>query len=127
MQQVTHETKQESGVIAIPTLNQFIEKCLDFNEYHPEVDISKFPECPVEVFAASVNKPCKTTVAGIRYCPMCGKAMCPSCGSHNVTQLSRTTGYIQAVSGWNDGKKQELKDRQRYNIGIGGHASNARR
>jgi len=29
-----------------------------------------------------------------------------------VEHLSRVTGYIQAVSGWNEGKKQELKDRK---------------
>ncbi|RLG23958.1 oxidoreductase, partial [Methanosarcinales archaeon] len=28
----------------------------------------------------------------------------------------RVTGYVQAVSGWNESKKQELKDRQRYNM-----------
>jgi ribonucleoside-triphosphate reductase len=39
---------------------------------------------------------------------------CPNCGSENVEHLSRVTGYIQAVDGWNNGKKQELKDRMRY-------------
>jgi len=34
-----------------------------------------------------------------------------------VEHLSRVTGYIQAVSGWNEGKKQELKDRKRYGWG----------
>ncbi|MCK4458686.1 MAG: hypothetical protein KAU52_03060 [Methanosarcinales archaeon] len=32
----------------------------------------------------------------------------------NVEQLSRVTGYLQAVSGWNAAKKQELEDRKRY-------------
>ncbi|RLG26138.1 anaerobic ribonucleoside-triphosphate reductase [Methanosarcinales archaeon] len=41
---------------------------------------------------------------------------CPNCGSENVEHLSRVTGYVQAVSGWNESKKQELKDRQRYNM-----------
>jgi ribonucleoside-triphosphate reductase len=39
---------------------------------------------------------------------------CPNCGSESVEHLSRVTGYIQAVDGWNSGKKQELKDRRRY-------------
>jgi len=39
---------------------------------------------------------------------------CPNCGSENVEHLSRVTGYIQAVDGWNNGKKQELEDRRRY-------------
>ncbi len=42
---------------------------------------------------------------------------CPNCESDNVEHLSRVTGYIQAVSGWNEGKKQELKDRKRYGVG----------
>ncbi len=42
---------------------------------------------------------------------------CPNCESENVEYLSRVTGYIQAVSGWNEGKKQELKDRKRYGVG----------
>ena len=41
---------------------------------------------------------------------------CEQCGSVNVDHYSRVTGYYNAVSGWNEGKKQELKDRTRYNI-----------
>ncbi|WP_348304728.1 anaerobic ribonucleoside-triphosphate reductase [Methanothrix sp.] len=40
---------------------------------------------------------------------------CPNCGSENVDHISRITGYLQAVSGWNSAKRQELKDRKRYN------------
>ncbi|NOQ48811.1 MAG: anaerobic ribonucleoside-triphosphate reductase, partial [Methanococcoides sp.] len=43
------------------------------------------------------------------------KDVCENCGSDNIEQLSRVTGYIQAVSGWNAAKKQELEDRKRYN------------
>lgn len=39
---------------------------------------------------------------------------CPNCKSTNVEQLSRVTGYLQAVSGWNAAKRQELEDRNRY-------------
>ena len=56
---------------------------------------------------------------GIRYCPICGDIVCP-CGSHDAMGLSRITGYLQEVgnekTGWNNGKKQELKDRKRYDI-----------
>ncbi len=38
---------------------------------------------------------------------------CPNCGSANVEWWSRVTGYYQAVSGWNEGKKRELQDRYR--------------
>ena len=54
-------------------------------------------------------------VESIAYCPECGAPMCPLCESHDVVQISRVTGYLQDVSGFNAGKKQELKDRQRYN------------
>ena len=41
---------------------------------------------------------------------------CPKCKSENVQHLSRITGYLQSVEGWNRGKRQELIDRKRYNI-----------
>lgn len=44
------------------------------------------------------------------------KDQCPNCGSSKVEHLSRITGYLQAVSGWNKGKQQELKDRKKYDI-----------
>ncbi|HUI39964.1 MAG TPA: anaerobic ribonucleoside-triphosphate reductase [Methanothrix sp.] len=43
------------------------------------------------------------------------KESCPNCGSTEVDHISRITGYLQAVSGWNSAKRQELKDRKRYN------------
>jgi anaerobic ribonucleoside-triphosphate reductase len=42
------------------------------------------------------------------------KEVCPNCGSSSIEHMSRVTGYVQAVSGWNEAKKQELKDRKRY-------------
>ena len=53
--------------------------------------------------------------AGIQYCSICGEAICP-CGSHDVATISRVTGYLAEVSGWNLGKQQEYKDRVRYTI-----------
>ncbi|MCX6693723.1 MAG: oxidoreductase [Methanomicrobiales archaeon] len=55
-------------------------------------------------------------ITGIEYCPLCNSAVCPDCGSHDVVQISRVTGYLQDVSGWNAGKQQELKDRVRYQV-----------
>jgi len=73
-------------------------------------------ECPVHKKA--IERPsCMATVPGIKYCETCGAGMCPICSRHNVTQLSRVTGYVSAVNGWNAAKKQELKDRKRYDIG----------
>ena len=42
------------------------------------------------------------------------KEDCEKCHSKNLDYISRITGYLQAVSGWNEGKKQELLDRIRY-------------
>lgn len=72
-------------------------------------------ECPVHIFAKEKGI-CNHRVGTIAYCPVCGGAMCPDCGNHNVLQLSRITGYIQDVSGWNAAKQQELKDRKRYTL-----------
>ena len=44
--------------------------------------------------------------------------VCPSCGSPNVKYWSRVTGYYQEVSGWNEAKKQELKERYRTRISV---------
>lgn len=50
-------------------------------------------------------------------CLLCGNPMCPECGNHLVEQLSRVTGYMGNVSGWNAAKQQEYKDRMRYQVG----------
>ena len=51
----------------------------------------------------------------IRFCDVCGSAICP-CGCHDVEVHTRITGYINALSGFNAGKAQEVKDRVRNNI-----------
>jgi anaerobic ribonucleoside-triphosphate reductase len=70
----------------------------------------------VENIKAHNSTPCKKTVSGTSICPMCMSIMCPVCHRHEVTILSRVTGYVSDVSGWNEGKKQEFKDRQRYKL-----------
>jgi anaerobic ribonucleoside-triphosphate reductase len=81
------------------------------------------PPCPkcgserVEIMCPLDRVTCGThpdPVSGIEYCPICGEGICPACGCHDVLQISRVTGYLQDVSGWNAGKQQELKDRTRY-------------
>lgn len=59
---------------------------------------------------------CHAVVAGIKHCPKCGQPICPveGCFSHDVSQISRVTGYMADVSGWSNGKRQELRDRHRY-------------
>ncbi|MFZ2411860.1 MAG: anaerobic ribonucleoside-triphosphate reductase [Candidatus Methanoperedens sp.] len=44
------------------------------------------------------------------------KDECLECGSEHIEKLSRVTGYIQAVSGFNFGKQEELRDRKRHDI-----------
>lgn len=51
----------------------------------------------------------------IRFCEVCGSAICP-CGCHDVEVHTRITGYINALSGFNAGKAQEVKDRIRNNV-----------
>jgi len=33
-----------------------------------------------------------------------------------VDAISRVTGYMQVISGWNAAKKQEFEDRTRYKL-----------
>ena len=54
---------------------------------------------------------------GARYCETCGQPVC-ACGSHDVVVISRVTGYLSDVDGWNKAKRQELKDRVRYTAGL---------
>jgi anaerobic ribonucleoside-triphosphate reductase len=41
---------------------------------------------------------------------------CPYCNSENIDHITRVTGYFTKVSGWNKGKKAELKDRYRSHL-----------
>jgi len=41
---------------------------------------------------------------------------CPLCGSENIDHITRVTGYFSKISGWNKGKKAELKDRFRSKL-----------
>jgi Anaerobic ribonucleoside-triphosphate reductase len=69
--------------------------------------------CPLEQFHSCAH-PVSDTIA---YCPICKQAICPQCKTnHDVMQISRVTGYLQDVSGFNAGKAQELRDRKRYDI-----------
>jgi len=101
------------------TVEQFTEKCIRYNEENNiSLGIKKPIECPVHIYATQHSKPCMNVVSGISYCKLCGHPICPTigCGSHNINQLSRVTGYISSVSGWGESKKQELRDRKRYNL-----------
>jgi hypothetical protein len=77
------------------------------------------PECGKEVEKMCLNDHLCTCTedifSGLWFCKACGKPICP-CGSHDVEQISRVTGYLAEVNGWNSGKLAELKDRQHYNV-----------
>lgn len=101
------------------TLDSFIEACVEYNKAN-NPDLSKLEVCPVHQWAVTHSKACYTVHQGVKNCQICGKPLCPVCGRHNVTQLSRVTGYMSEVGGWNAAKKQELADRKRHRIGRGG-------
>jgi len=80
-------------------------------------------ECLCKIDAYSIwlklqGKDCRKgeIIAGTELCPVCNKPACPECWNHSVVSLSRVTGYVQDISGWNNAKRQELLDRQRYAI-----------
>lgn len=73
--------------------------------------------CPMALWVADNNVKCsREMVPNTDTCPICGSPVCPDCLNHNVEQLSRVTGYLSTVSGWNEAKKQEFKDRERHNL-----------
>jgi len=75
------------------------------------------PECsnPVEEMCIKDHNHCPhDVVSGIAYCEVCGKPCCPICESHSVSQISRVTGYLSEINAYNESKRQEIKDRIRY-------------
>jgi len=110
-------TRKESMALS---RQEYIDRCQawidEFNDGQP-IKVKTPVECPVHVWVMHNHQACcKDLVGGIVNCPICNLPMCPNCSSHNVTQLSRVTGYMGDVAGWNAGKKQELKERQHHNL-----------
>ena len=56
-------------------------------------------------------------------CLSCGKttrglkSSCPACGSPDIENMTRVTGFFSKTKGWNKGKLGELSDRTRNTIG----------
>ena len=74
-------------------------------------------DCPIHLWVKKYQRVCPNhTVPNTSTCPICGKSDCPDCHSHMVDIMSRVTGYMQVVSGWNVAKKQEYEDRKRYKM-----------
>lgn len=103
----------------------YLERCkawiAEFNNNNP-IKVSHPSKCPFHVWVEHHHLYCAhDVVANTSHCEICGEPCCPDCGNHHVEQLSRVTGYVGNVSGFNEGKKQEFKDRQRFNIEAGGN------
>jgi anaerobic ribonucleoside-triphosphate reductase len=80
------------------------------------IKINNIAKCPIAMWVAYNDKKCnRQQVPNTDVCPLCGKPVCPDCLNHSVEVLSRVTGYLSLVSGWNEAKKAEFVDRQRYN------------
>ncbi|MFA5760332.1 MAG: anaerobic ribonucleoside-triphosphate reductase [Dehalococcoidales bacterium] len=75
------------------------------------------PSCgeKIKVMCINDNGNCShDVVGGLKICEICGAFVCPICGCHDVTPISRVTGYYSPINAWCTGKQQELKDRTRY-------------
>lgn len=93
--------------------------CLVILEESVMLEGNLCPVCKQECMKMCPKDHCNCSheiIETIAYCPDCGAPICPTCGCHDVTQISRVTGYLQEVNGWNAGKQQELKDRTRYTV-----------
>ena len=106
-------------MMALPR-RQFIERNLQYMKEAMDGKLmtpSNPLECPLNQWVVYNHKKCsQQMVANTAICPLCGKPMCPDCNIHTVEQLSRVTGYLGGVSGWNAAKKQEFEDRHRYDL-----------
>lgn len=77
--------------------------------------------CRVDVYSTCLQLSglkCRdsSVINGTDICVICQHPICPRCFNHNVLSLSRVTGYLSDISGWNAAKKQELMDRKRYSL-----------
>ena len=70
---------------------------------HLIVDQNPCPNCgetKLEIMCPLDNCHCMhEMISGIEYCPLCGKPVCPECGSHDVVQISRVTGTCRTSPG----------------------------
>lgn len=97
----------------------FIKLCLDWIKEENDGKLMKVTpsKCPLAIWVAHNDVKCsREMVPTTAECPLCGNPICPDCSNHVVEQISRVTGYLSSVSGWNEAKKQEFKDRNRYEV-----------
>lgn len=103
------EKRYKCDICKITIVESDLEDCLACPNCHSSMAVKEM--CPNDTIECTHD-----ILDGLAYCPICGEPCCPECKSHDVAQISRITGYLQEVGGWNAGKQQELKDRHRVNI-----------
>lgn len=75
-------------------------------------------QCPLHMWHIYNKTNCPSEFVSLTaICPLCDQPMCPTCSNHKVHQLSRVTGYMSDVDQWNAAKREEFRERTRYNIG----------
>ena len=88
--------------------------------YEEDKKVPHCPECKTPVVKmCDSDHVCTCALeisSGMFLCPTCGVPICP-CGAHDCTVISRVTGYLQDIKGWNSGKRAELMDRHRTTVG----------
>lgn len=113
------KSKQIQDFLALPKL-EAIRVCLEWNKEGnggKTIETKTAIDCPIYFWVIHNNAKCnKEMVSNTAVCPLCGRPVCPDCMNHNVDVISRVTGYLSTVSGWNTSKKQEFEDRNRYNL-----------
>jgi anaerobic ribonucleoside-triphosphate reductase len=114
-----HDPKTSWGLDTVEQTNYKCNICYQIIgesmiEYEQDKKVPLCPQCKTVVTKmCAEDHICTCTFeisSGMMNCPTCGASVCP-CGAHDVEVLSRVTGYLASVRGWNNGKKQELKDR----------------
>ena len=111
-----YEKIEEGTSLDLP-LHEFIDRCLawidEFNNGEL-IKVDDAADCPLQTWIVYNSANCgQELLPNTAECPICGKPCCPECYNHSVVQISRVTGYLGAVEGWNASKKQEFKDRNR--------------
>ena len=112
-----HKPMTHEEAMNLP-LELFITRCKDWIDEFNDGQLMKMTDpskCPVQIWIEYNHTTCgKDLVPTTTYCEVCGEACCPGCHNHDCMQISRVTGYMGDVAGFNAGKKQEFKDRKRF-------------
>jgi hypothetical protein len=74
------------------------------------------PEKMCKLDKVTCSHPSEDVMSTVVFCEECGKPICPICSCHDVSQVSRITGYLSEIGGWNQGKQAELRDRTHYDV-----------